>query len=68
MGAHAHRRCGLFRRLLAEEAVSVLPGSYLARDAHGTNPGQGYVRIALVANLEQCSEAVERIIAFANAL
>ncbi len=56
------------RRLLAEQAVSVLPGSYLARDVHGTNPGRGYVRIALVANLEQCSEAVERIITFANAL
>jgi N-succinyldiaminopimelate aminotransferase len=56
------------RRLLAEQAVTVLPGSYLARDAHGTNPGRGYVRIALVANLDQCTEAVERIVAFADTL
>jgi N-succinyldiaminopimelate aminotransferase len=52
------------QRLLAEENVSVLPGSYLARDAHGTNPGRNRARIALVANLEECAEAVDRIIAF----
>ena len=37
------------KRLLAEENVKVLPGSFLARDAHGVNPGRGYIRIALVA-------------------
>ena len=52
------------QRLLVEENVTVLPGSYLARDAHGTNPGRGRVRIALVADLEECTEAVDRIVAF----
>ena len=37
------------RRLYAEENVTVLPGSYLGRDARGVNPGAGYIRIALVA-------------------
>jgi len=49
------------RRLFAEENVTVLPGSFLARDAHGVNPGRGYVRIALVAPLAECVEAAERI-------
>jgi N-succinyldiaminopimelate aminotransferase len=56
------------RRLLAEQAVTVLPGSYLARDAHGANPGRGYVRIALVAEADECREGVERIVALARAL
>jgi N-succinyldiaminopimelate aminotransferase len=54
------------RRLLAEQAVSVLPGSFLAREAHGTNPGRGYIRIALVAHRDDCAEAVDRIVAFAG--
>jgi N-succinyldiaminopimelate aminotransferase len=54
------------RRLLAEENVAVLPGSYLARDAHGENPGAGRVRIALVPDLRECTEAVERIVACAR--
>ena len=41
--------------------VTVLPGSYLARDAHGLNPGKDFVRIALVASPEECIEAMERI-------
>jgi N-succinyldiaminopimelate aminotransferase len=56
------------KRLLAEQAVTVLPGSYLARDAHGANPGRGYIRIALVANLDECREAVERIVALTRTL
>jgi N-succinyldiaminopimelate aminotransferase len=54
------------KRLLAEEAVSVLPGSYLARDAHGSNPGRGYVRIALVAQRDECAEGIARIVRFAT--
>jgi len=54
------------RRLLAEQNVAVLPGSYLAREAHGVNPGAGRVRIALVPDLAQCTEAVERIVACAR--
>ncbi|MEO6698665.1 MAG: succinyldiaminopimelate transaminase [Paraperlucidibaca sp.] len=50
------------RELHAQQAVTVLPGRYLARaDAHGNNPGEGYVRMALVASLEECIEAAERI-------
>jgi len=56
------------RRLFAERAVTVLPGSYLARDAHGGNPGRGWVRIALVAPPSECAEAVDRIVSLARSL
>lgn len=56
------------RRLLAEYNVAVLPGSYLARNAHGINPGAGFVRIALVAPADECIEAAERIVRFCRAL
>ena len=52
------------RALLEAYNVSVLPGSFLAREAHGVNPGAGFVRIALVAGLAECVEAAERIVAF----
>ena len=54
------------RRLYAEEAVSVLPGSYIGREIGDRNPGQGYVRIALVAAFDECAEAVERLVSFAR--
>jgi N-succinyldiaminopimelate aminotransferase len=54
------------RDLYARQHVTVLPGSFLARDAKGTNPGKGYVRIALVDGLEQCVEAAGRIAAFVH--
>lgn len=56
------------RRLYAEYNVTVLPGSYLAREAHGVNPGQGRVRMALVAEVDECLEAAQRIVQFCNAL
>jgi N-succinyldiaminopimelate aminotransferase len=43
--------------------VTVLPGSFLARDAHGCNPGKNFIRMALVASLAECKEAAERILA-----
>lgn len=46
--------------------VTVLPGSYLAREAHGINPGAGFIRIALVAELNECIEAAQRIVACAR--
>ncbi len=52
------------RRLFAEQHVTVLPGRYLSRPAHGADPGQGRVRIALVAELEECVEAARRIRSF----
>jgi N-succinyldiaminopimelate aminotransferase len=53
-------------RLFAEQAVTVLPGSYFARDAHGTNPGRGRIRIALVASADECAEGIDRIVALAR--
>ncbi len=52
------------RDLHAQSGVTLLPGSFLARDAHGRNPGAGRVRIALVAPEEQCVEAAHRIAEF----
>lgn len=52
------------RDLFAAANVTVLPGQYLARDAHGTNPGRGSVRMALVPELSDCIEAAKRIAAF----
>jgi N-succinyldiaminopimelate aminotransferase len=49
------------RGLQAEYNVTVLPGSYLAREADGVNPGANFVRIALVADMEECLEAARRI-------
>ena len=49
------------RRLLIEHNVHVLPGSFLARQAQGLNPGEGHVRVALVAPLAECVEAAGRI-------
>ena len=49
------------RELYRNYNVTVLPGSYLARHAHGINPGENFIRIALVAPLAECVEAVERI-------
>jgi len=50
------------RELLAQYNVQVLPGSLLARQAHGYNPGAGRIRLALVAPLEDCVEAAQRIV------
>ena len=52
------------KELFAATHVTVLPGRYLARTAHGVNPGYGYVRIALVPDTAECVEAVSRIAAF----
>jgi len=60
--------CEFTRRLHQAEAVSVLPGSYLAREARGVNPGTRRVRIALVAGLDECVEAARRIKRFAASL
>ena len=41
--------------------ITVLPGSFLAREAHGTNPGENFIRMALVASYDECLEAANRI-------
>jgi N-succinyldiaminopimelate aminotransferase len=49
------------RQLYAQQHVTVLPGSYLSRTVDGINPGKNRVRLALVASVEECIEAAERI-------
>jgi N-succinyldiaminopimelate aminotransferase len=56
---------GFARGLFEREHVTVLPGSYLARDAASGNPGRGRVRISLVASPGDCIEAARRIARFA---
>ncbi len=52
------------RDLLAQYNVTVLPGSYLARESQGLNPGAGRIRMALVADTAECLEAAQRIVQF----
>ena len=56
------------RELQRQYNVLVLPGSYLARDAHGVNPRRNFVRIALVAPQAECFEAIQRIDRFSRQL
>ena len=55
---------GFAQQLLAQYNVTVLPGSLLARQAHGHNPGSGRIRMALVAGTDECLEAAHRIAEF----
>jgi N-succinyldiaminopimelate aminotransferase len=52
------------RDLYALYNVTVLPGSFLAREARGTNPGAQRIRMALVAETAECVEAANRIVQF----
>ncbi len=52
------------RELFALYNVTVLPGSFLAREVHGHNPGEGRIRMALVAQTDECLEAAQRIVQF----
>ena len=56
------------RGLLAQYNVAVLPGSLLAREAHGLNPGAGRIRLALVAEVDECLEAAQRIVSYVHSL
>ncbi len=67
--AHIGTCCGgsdtaFARDLYAQYNVTVLPGSFLAREAQGHNPGAGRIRMALVAEPDDCLEAALRIRAF----
>lgn len=55
-------------QLMAAQHVTVLPGSYLARENAGVNPGANRVRMALVASPEECLEGAHRIVAFCRSL
>ncbi len=48
-------------KLYRDLNITVLPGSFLAREAHGENPGKSFIRMALVASLEECIEATQRM-------
>jgi N-succinyldiaminopimelate aminotransferase len=56
------------RELYRQQHVTVLPGSFLAREAKGVNPGRGFIRIALVDGLEPCVEAARRIADFVGSV
>jgi len=49
------------KQLFAQQNVTVLPGSYLSRESNGINPGKNHVRLALVAPLDECITAANRI-------
>jgi len=55
------------QQLYRDYNVSVLPGSFLAREVRGVNPGENFVRIALVASLEETVEAAHRIAKYVGA-
>lgn len=54
--------------LLAQYNVAVLPGSLLARESGGINPGAGRIRMALVAEVDECLEAARRIVSYVQSL
>lgn len=54
--------------LYRQQNVTTLPGTYLARDSQGLNPGQNYIRLALVAEFDECAEAIGRIVEFVGTL
>jgi N-succinyldiaminopimelate aminotransferase len=55
------------RQLYAATNVTVLPGSFIGREAHGVNPGRGFVRIALVSTVKEATDAAKRLRDFASA-
>ena len=56
------------RRLYQDQHLTVLAGSYLGRVAHGINPGENYVRLAMVSPLNECIEAAHRMTNFIQSL
>jgi len=54
------------RRLYVEQAVTVLPGSYIGRSSGGVNPGENFIRIALVDSVSECADAIDRIVETAS--
>lgn len=56
------------KKLYKQQNVTVLPGTYLSRNAQGINPGKNHVRMALVAELNECTDAATRITEFVKSL
>lgn len=55
------------QQLYAQQNITVLPGQFLAREHRGVNPGAGHIRMALVATVDECVQAAERIKRFVDA-
>ena len=56
------------QQLFSQQNVTVLPGSYLSREVDGSNPGSRHVRMALVASVDECIDAANRIKQFIQSL
>jgi len=56
------------KQLFAEQHITVLPGSFLSREVDGVNPGDGFVRMALVASVDECQDAAQRLATFVRSL
>jgi N-succinyldiaminopimelate aminotransferase len=54
--------------LYAQQNVTLLPGQYLSRSTATGNPGQNRVRMALVADIDECVEAAQRIVRYVDSL
>jgi len=54
--------------LYAQQNVTLLPGQYLSRPTATGNPGQNRVRMALVADIDECVEAAQRIVRYVDSL
>ncbi|MCF6190959.1 MAG: succinyldiaminopimelate transaminase [Cocleimonas sp.] len=50
------------REIFEQQNLNVVPGSYLSREVNGVNPGRNRIRMALVAELDECIEAANRIV------
>jgi len=48
-------------KLWKETGVRVLPGAYLSREVGGNNPGQGYIRVAMVAPKDEMAQGLNRL-------
>lgn len=55
-------------QLFAQQNITVLPGRYLSRDINKVNPGEGYVRMAMVAEVDECQQAAHRLVEFSKTL
>ena len=56
------------QQLFEQQNITGLPGRYLSRESMGINPGEGYVRLAMVAEVEECQQAAQRLLSFAKYL
>lgn len=56
------------QQLFAQKNITVLPGQYLSRNKDGINPGENHIRMALVATIDETTEAAERIKDFLHTL